>query len=212
MESEVLRGLLGIGAEDFPVILHGGEGAHARQDFAIWTSAVMAQLYPRARLILREDGRTGTVPGLERYGADLPDEELVVAASYEMTWADLLSVADVFLVTATGPIPTGSVVEAMSAGVPVVGTPLGCVKELIRHGETGLVAKHVGVGIAPPMGRKTIRPRAIAGELERLLSTPGMAEGLEERARAEAAGFEGEGVVEAYQWVYDGLGVMSDVQ
>jgi hypothetical protein len=206
MEAGELRRMLGIGPADFPVILHGGEGGNARQDFGIWTSAVLAQLYPGTRLILREDARTQVVPGLEKYGQDLERESLVIAAPYELSWGDLLSVADVFLVTATGPIPTGSVVEAISAGVPIVATPVGGVKELLRHGETGLIAKHIGVGIAPPRGRKTIRPRAIAGELERLLSTQGLAARLGETARAEGLGLDEGRVVERYRDLYDGIG------
>jgi hypothetical protein len=199
MDAGELRAQLGIMPGDFPVLLHGGEGKNARQDFGVWTAAIMAQLYPRTRLILRQDARTLSVPGLERFGEDLPDERVVIVAPWQMSWRALLGVSDVLLVTATGTIPVGSVVEAKAAGVPVVGTPVGCVKELVRHGETGLIAKHIGIGIAPPVGRKTIRPRAMAAAVERMLSTVGLAREVAERAKGEGVGEGVEGILRVYR-------------
>jgi len=70
--------------------------------------------------------------------------------------------------------PLGVVyMEAMSSGVPVIGTAAGGVPELITEGENGL--------LVPP---KT--PEALANALDRLRLDPGLATGLATRGRAYA--------------------------
>jgi N-acetyl-alpha-D-glucosaminyl L-malate synthase BshA len=53
--------------------------------------------------------------------------------------ARLLAVADVFLLPSSGEGFGLAALEAMAAGVPVVGTHSGGLPEVVRHGETGLL-------------------------------------------------------------------------
>lgn len=79
---------------------------------------------------------------------------------------------DVFvLATRTAEPYATSVVQAMMAGTPVVGTATGGTPELVRDRETGM--------LVPPAA-----PREMAAALEALLEEPGLAERVAEAGRA----------------------------
>ncbi len=158
-----LRKKLGLRANDGPVILLGGdERRAARHDYGLWAAAIVQQMYPQTKVIVRAaDGRAargGTGAGVRDFAGVLPAQEMVVYAppTVEMPWSKLVRAADILLVTAEGAMETGSILWAMAAGVPVIGTPVECVAELVEHRDTGLLAKE-------------IKPRAIAARLEEFL-------------------------------------------
>ncbi len=66
-----------------------------------------------------------------------------------------------------------AVIEAMLAGKPVVVTPAGGLKEIVRNGETGIVAKSAG-------------PKAIADAIKQAFDGFENVEGMIEKAREEA--------------------------
>jgi glycosyltransferase involved in cell wall biosynthesis len=68
--------------------------------------------------------------------------------------------------------------EAMAAGVPVIGTDAGGVRELLTDGETGL--------LVPPQS-----PEALAGAIARLAGDPALCARLSEAGRAHVvAGYD----------------------
>jgi len=83
---------------------------------------------------------------------------------------ELLASFDVFALPSSFEGLCYAVIEAQAAGVPVVATPVGGVRENVVEGETGLL---VPVGDA----------RALADGINRLLSTPDEARRLAEAAR-----------------------------
>ena len=68
--------------------------------------------------------------------------------------ARLLSAADVFLLTSISEGIPLTIIEAMSAGVPVVSTRVGGVPEMIEEGRTGLLAP---ARDAPAVARQILR-------------------------------------------------------
>jgi glycosyltransferase involved in cell wall biosynthesis len=127
-------------------------------------------------------GRLGIDNGLRFLGA-VPDEDL----------ADLYRAADVFALH-TGYEGFGIVVlEAMASGKPVVTTKAGGTEDIVRDGETGL--------LAPPRD-----PEALARAILALLSDPGRASsmGIEARKDVERR-FSWETVCEAYLKIYSEL-------
>jgi hypothetical protein len=197
---------LGLLPEDGPLLLLGGEGGTGsvlaapgldsrnqggpRHDLGLWAAAILQQIFPRIRAIVREDPRGRVDPGLVRFMNDLPDTNIVVAAPGNWTWGKLLSIADLLLVTPDGPFAAGSVVHAFGAKVPVVGTPVDSVREYITEGTTGLLTA-------------ACRPRAIAAGVEALLAQIDVRQRVMEQAHLEALGrFDPEAVVRAYAGHY----------
>jgi glycosyltransferase involved in cell wall biosynthesis len=84
----------------------------------------------------------------------------------------LLRTLDILVHASTIPEPFGqAVIEGMAAGLPVIGADGGGVKDIITHGENGLL---VPMGDAP----------ALAEALESLLGDPETARRLGEAGRA----------------------------
>ena len=71
----------------------------------------------------------------------------------------LLSAADICLLTSRNEGLPGVILEAMASGLPVVATSVGGIPEVVRHGETGLLA---------PAGA----PQQIAAHLAALITSP----------------------------------------
>jgi glycosyltransferase involved in cell wall biosynthesis len=104
-----------------------------------------------------------------------------------------LARADVFCLPSAWEGMAGSVMEAMAAGLPVVGTRVNGIADLVEDGRTGL--------LVPPAN-----PGALANALERLANDPALRRrlGAAGRARIESC-FTLEGMVKAKQDLYVGL-------
>jgi glycosyltransferase involved in cell wall biosynthesis len=140
------------------LLKHGGRGG-ARHDIGLWTTAILREIFPRIRAVVREDPRSLPDHGLERLMDNLPQEDLVVIAPARYSWPRLLSIADLLLVTPDGPFAAGSVLHAIAARVPVIGTPVDAVKEHLATLQNGLLAA-------------STKPREIAAAVEAFLSQP----------------------------------------
>jgi glycosyltransferase involved in cell wall biosynthesis len=173
-----LRRSLGIGADQGPVLLLAGDGRDARHDHGLWAAAIVRQMFPRAVAVVREDPRGRQDVGVERFRHALPEEEVLVEAPGELGWKTLVHAADVVVASPDGRgalMGTGAILAAMAAGVPVLGTPVPVVTDLIAQGETGLVAKGV-------------QPRMIAARLEEFMADSTLRYPLVDRARAAVYG------------------------
>jgi glycosyltransferase involved in cell wall biosynthesis len=129
--------------------------------------SMAAQRRPDAILILAGDGPLRAQ--LEQEARDLGIAQRVRLPGIRQDVTRLMAAADVFaLSSSTEGLPM-AVLEAMSAGVPVVSTSVGGLKTLLTDGVTGL--------LVPPEDS-----RALAAALVRLLENP------VERQRIGAAG------------------------
>jgi hypothetical protein len=188
-----VREELELGDGDAPVLLLAGDAwGRARHDYGLWVTGILQTMFPGVRALVREDPRGRRDVGLERLLHNLSDGRIPVIAPAEFSWDQLLMLSDAVLVTADGPGAMGAARHAMAAGVPVVGTPVEDVLELVEDGRNGLVAAEA-------------KPRAITARVEQVLNDAGLRARLTGQARVDvAARHSAEVVREAMGRVYEG--------
>jgi glycosyltransferase involved in cell wall biosynthesis len=165
------RAALGAGPDDLVLI------QVARLDYlkdhatAVRTLARVASRRPGARLVLVGDGP-------ERAAVESKARELGVADRVQMLGtrrdvARLLPGADLFLLTSVSEGIPLTALEAMAAGLPVVATEVGGLREVVADGATGFLA---------PAGDDA----GLAGHVLRLAADPGLRRRLGEAGRDRA--------------------------
>ncbi len=129
---------LGVSADD-PICIQVAR-LHPVKDHAtsVRAFAQAREQFPTAHLVLvGEGGEAGRIENLAR--------QLGVADGLHMLGArddvaDLLTAADVFVLSSLSEAASLSILEAMSASLPVVATDVGGNAEIVRHGHTGLLS------------------------------------------------------------------------
>jgi glycosyltransferase involved in cell wall biosynthesis len=160
---------LGVGLDDFVLL------QVARLDYlkdhatAVRTLARVVKQVPRARLVLVGDGPER--PGIENLIRELNVGDAVRFLGLRKDVDRLLHGADLFLLTSVSEGIPLTVIEAMAAGLPVVATDVGGLREVVADGLTGLLAPAKGdAGLAACVAR-------LAGdaELRRAMGAAGRA-------------------------------------
>ncbi|GJD75735.1 glycosyltransferase [Methylobacterium goesingense] len=143
------RARLGVGESEILVV---GVGRLAPQkNFARFLDviALVGARAPVRAVIAGED--MGCRPALEARAARLGDTVTFVGRVPDAR--ELICAADVFLLTSDHEGMPNVLLEAMSAGVPCVTTRVNAVGDMVRHGETGLVAGHDTGALADHVAR-----------------------------------------------------------
>lgn len=122
--------------------------------------------YPSLQLSIIGPGNAGPylsaireTPGIFLDNRWVPDEEI----------ADILAAADLVVLPYVEASQSGLAPTALGAGVPVVTTPVGGLKEQVRHLETGVVAE-------------AINAEAVADAIERIIQDPALYEACSRNA------------------------------
>jgi glycosyltransferase involved in cell wall biosynthesis len=137
-DREQVRREMGIGPDDLAVI------QVARLDYlkdhatAIRTLERVVARRPEARLVLVGEGAEREKIEAEIRQRLLTDHVRLLGLRTDV--ARLVSAADLFLLTSISEGIPLTVIEAMSAGLPVVSTGVGGVGEIVLDGQTGLLA------------------------------------------------------------------------
>jgi glycosyltransferase involved in cell wall biosynthesis len=128
--------------------------------------------------------------GLRRLATELKLDEHVHFLGLRKDIPALLGVSDVFVISSHFEGLPISVIEAMAAGKPIVATAVPGLKEIVLHGQTGLLAEPGD-------------PRQLADALETLLRDPVLCRtmGLAARARA-VSHYSLEACAKAYEALY----------
>ncbi len=153
------------------------------------TAKVLTQQRADVRFVILGDGELkGKLLALRR---ELGLEEKVLMPGFVPQAEQCLPAFDVFVMSSCMEGLGSIVLDAFAAGVPVAATAGGGLPELVRQGETGLLAP---VGDAP----------ALAHAINTLLENPPLAGELSAKAkRLVEAGYSVTRMVERYQAVYE---------
>jgi len=103
------------------------------------------------RLVLVGDGPERSE--CERLSRELGVQKEVMFLGKQDGLAEILSAADLFLMTSQSESFGLSALEAMACGLPVVSTSVGGLPELVRHNETGFIAE---IGDIERMAKYTV--------------------------------------------------------
>ena len=144
--------------------------------------------HPGARFAIAGDGELREE--LERRAEQYGDHVVVLGNRSDVP--DLLASFSVFAYPSHFEGLCLAVIEAQAAGVPVVATPVGGIRETVVDGETGLL-------VPPGDGR------ALADAIARLLDDRAEAARLATRARERAQRYSGRRMVEATLALYDSM-------
>ncbi|CDN43871.1 glycosyltransferase family 1 protein [Paenibacillus sp. P22] len=132
----------------------------------------------------------GDGPLLPELRRQMPDNVTFAGYREGTELARLYASADLFLFPSSTETFGNVVLEAMASGLPVIGAEAGGVKELVRHGRSGL--------LCPPGD-----PASFIDALERLLARPEEAASMGEAGRREALGRSWDqvlgGIVDQYE-------------
>jgi len=146
---------------------------------------------PEAHLLLVGDGAKRRA--LEHRAAALGIAENVTFAGRLEDVLPAYATFDVFVLSSDSEGLGTALLDAMSAGIPVVATAVGGVLDVARHGESALVVPRRD-------------PGALAGALLRLREQPDLAERIVRGGRAVAARFDIERMVDGTMATYARLG------
>lgn len=138
-QQRVTRSDLGLPATAKVLLTASPPTREGGQYYAAWATAIVHQIRPDTRLI---------VPGVSREASRLGRlfdsiycPEVFVPVGDRYSAAELLAISDALLFAPLGDVPTGWLAMAMAAGVPVIGTAVPSVTELITDGETGFLCE-----------------------------------------------------------------------
>lgn len=107
--------------------------------YALWSLAILHQLWPGARLVIPGESREQR--RLLRLIRNIYCPETYVPVGNRYSPAELLSASDYLLVPAVDDIPTGWLAWAMAASVPIIGSAVPAVAELIADRHNGFLCR-----------------------------------------------------------------------
>jgi glycosyltransferase involved in cell wall biosynthesis len=147
----------------------------------------LAGRYPDLHLVIVGDGEER--PGIEAESRENGLERRAHFAGFQEDVAAHLSAFDLFIMPSLQEGLCTSLLDALAAGLPIIGSDTGGIPEIIEDGVTGL--------LAPPGN-----PRGLAATISRLLDDPARALGLLAAGREKLARFGADAMVDGTIAVY----------
>ena len=135
--SLVARHAFGLTSEEIAIVAVGRLEPEKRFDLLLRAFAPLAAGRPELKLFIAGDGSSRQMLEAERERLGLGRASRLLGHVADP--ADVYQAADVFVQSANNEGTPNAVLEAMAFEVPIVATDAGGTRELIRHGEHGLV-------------------------------------------------------------------------
>ncbi len=185
---EQLLAELNLPPDSFVVGFIGRLAKQKRVEDLIWAVEILRQIRPQLQLVVIGDGPERE--RLERFARDIHCDRHVTFLGHREDAARFLPAFDVFGLASSFEGMSNSVMEAMSAGLPIVASDIPPNRELVVQSETGFLFK-----LADTVG--------IMQFVRRLIDEPGLAEQLgqagQERIQRE---FNIPRMIEGYASIY----------
>lgn len=151
--SPVSRQSLGVGPEDIALIYVGRLGLEKNVAFLLRTFAGVRSAAPRTRLVLVGGGpESDNLRGLARELGVADAVHFGGAVPYE-TVPGLLAACDAFVTASVSEVHPLSVIEAMAAGLPVVGIEGPGVGDTVTDGVDGLLSSYDSAAFSAKLTR-----------------------------------------------------------
>jgi glycosyltransferase involved in cell wall biosynthesis len=158
------------------------------QYFAVWATALLEQAFPDVRLII--PGISKEQRRLKRFVRGFAKPHLYIFPEPSVGFFELLAAADICVVPAIGAVATTPLAWVMSAGVPLVGSSVPALTEVLTDGQTA--------SLAPPR-----RPVELAARIRDLFRDESLAGRLRDAAsRAGRRLFSAQPMLDAYHRAY----------
>lgn len=182
---------LGFPSDAFVVGYVGRLAKQKRVEDLIWAVETLRQIRPKLRSVIVGDGPERE--RLEQFAHDVGVWDHVRFLGHRENASQWLELFDVFCLASSFEGMSNSVMEAMSAGKPVLASDIPANRELVVHGETGFLIK-----LADTVG--------IMQFLRRCIDEPGLAEKLGTAGHRRIQQFFGvQRMVDAYADIYRAL-------
>jgi len=138
-KSEKLRASVGVRVESILVLTTGRAHPYKRLDFVIQCAAKVQKLAPEVDVVFLLVGDGPAMPELKEMVQQLKLEKTVRLLGFRDDVHDLACVSDLAMHAALGEGFSLSIIEYMSAGLPVLVPDIPSVSQAITHGETGFI-------------------------------------------------------------------------
>ena len=175
-----------------PVLLMGGPPSRAGgQYYGLWAAAIVKQVHPELTVVLPYESaeRRRLVSFVEQ----LQMPSLLTLPDARLTWPELVTCADVFLMPAVDEVCTEPLGSAMAAGLVVVGAAVRSIAEIIADRSNGLLS-----------GKAEARP--LAARIMTALEDKPLCRQVTEAARGQAFEvFSTSAFANNYQQVYQNV-------
>lgn len=138
-KDKSLRRDLGLTPEHRVLIASDPPSRRGGHDRILWGGHLCRYLDPSCRLIFY--GESAECDRLKRLSKRMLVPDATIWPSSRHRYEDLIAIADALIITANADVTTTSIAWAMAASVPVLGSAVYSVAELIAHKHNGLLIK-----------------------------------------------------------------------
>lgn len=138
-KHRTIRSQLGLAPDHHVTVTAYPVTRHTGHDRALWGGLLRRYLNPAHRMIIH--GHSPQCRRLRRLSQSFPVPDAVTWTAPDVRYEDIIAAADCLVIAPNRDVSTTPIAWAMAAAVPVVGSAVHAVAELIAHKHNGLLIK-----------------------------------------------------------------------